>query len=234
MSQAANSIANNQNCKFMKRLLISFFALTLSLDVFAQFNLGKVSFVTDSVWIISGNGITQIWSDAVQTDNCRKKESFKGSEISTDGGYVQASNFTIDCRSNPGQKGDLFSWRAVSELKDKLCPAPWRVPTKQNFIDLDIAMEGTGLNRRNERYDQFITNTYLNPSVWGGTYGGFCRPNGSIPNWDFNPLRAFYWSQEDDADVGFRLGLGINGYINVQGWSDKGSGYTLRCVQIIE
>jgi len=53
-------------------------------------------------------------------------------------------SFLIDCRSNPGQKGDLFSWRAVSELKDVLCPYPWRVPTVQDFIDLDIALGGTG------------------------------------------------------------------------------------------
>jgi len=40
-----------------KKIIISFFALVLSLNAFTQqFNLGKVSFATDSIWAISGNG----------------------------------------------------------------------------------------------------------------------------------------------------------------------------------
>jgi len=139
-------------------------------------SLGIASFATDRTWIILGNGIKQIWSDAVQTDYCSNKTSFKGLDWDTTLDWDTVNwhnlNYNVDCRSNPNQKGDLFSWRAVSELKNELCPAPWRVPTSRDFINLDIAMGGTGTNRMGSEYDQFMRDTYLNPDVWGGERGG--------------------------------------------------------------
>ena len=81
----------------------------------------------------------------MQTDYCSNKTSFN----SGDGGASECGNwekevFHIDCRSNPDFFGDLFSWQAVYELKYELCPYPWRVPSVQDFRDLDIAMGGNG------------------------------------------------------------------------------------------
>ena len=184
----------------MKKFTTSILVLALSLGVFAQPNtwpstLGNVSFATDSTWTISGNGIFQIWSDAVQTDSCSNRTEFDGGC----GNIVIGYNFNIDCLSNPGQKGDLFSWQAVYELRYELCLYPWRVPTKQDFIDLDIAFGGTG-RLRNGRI-QFVTDNYINR--WGGTYAGTSKKNticGQVLLTG-QGLFASYWSQSQSTHI---------------------------------
>jgi len=178
--------------------------------------LGTVSFATDSTWTISGNGISQIWSDAVQTTVCRNKTTFNGNNI--------------DCRSNPEQKGDLFSWHAVNEYKNELCPAPWRIPTMQDFIDLDIALGGTGRTRNDL---EFINSNYLNSAVFGGTLAGYCNTVGNLLH---QGSFAGYWCS--DANINDRGGDGL--VIRVDGINDRISfnifgvpplGLSLRCVR---
>ena len=215
----------------MKKLLISFLALALSFGCFAQqFNLGKVSFATDSVWIILGNGVSQIWSDAVQTDTCSNRTEFRGRKRDT----LRPLFVPItDCRSNPNQKGDLFSWLAVSEFKNVLCPYPWRVPTKQDFINLDIALGGTGKNRGPERNDpvhiRFIQDNYI--PHWGLSFGGYSVS--TYPWFSDQGWVAYYWSQsERDCGAGIVYKLGISCCdIHPQGTASKAWGYSLRCVR---
>ena len=252
----------------MKKFLTSIFVLTLSFGAFAQqFNLGKVSFATDSVWIISGNGITQIWSDAVQTDSCsNKKISFDNTFtfncerrgemlIRTDNSW-KTSELKIDCRPNPGQKGNLFSWLAVSELKDVLCPAPWRVPTIQDFIDLDIAIGGYAMREQalNELrpgmcFDYrlpIIRDKLIND--WGGAYGGFINSVGQMME---QGLSGYYWTLSEKSMRNVPAFVLIktteahyfrfesNGYIDIPRRNSeippigapKGSGFALRCVR---
>jgi len=166
-------------------------------------NLGIVSFATTQTWTVG----SQEWSDAVQTTGCSGKTSY---------------NRYVDCRSNPNYKGDLFSWYAVDAWKDELCPSPWRVPTRQDFIDLDIALGGTG-------YDQYSTsqvNKYLN--TWGGSYGGYCYSDGSLYN---QGSEAYYWSQSEySSTYEYYLRFNSSGYIYPQNYSYKSNGFTLRCV----
>jgi len=179
--------------------------------------LGIASFATESMWIVG----SQTWSDAVQTTFCSNKTTYNGGSTS--------AGFNIDCRSNPDQKGDLFSWRAVNELKDQLCVAPWRVPTAEDFKNLDIAMEGSGENRTGDL--EFINSKYLDPSVWGGVFGGFSAGNGSLAN---QGSGAYYWSlSEISATHANILGLGTwgGGTINVQHNNGKQFGFTLRCIK---
>jgi len=215
----------------MKKLLLSFLALTLSFGVVAQENdtnftvleivtdfaileivtddnFGKISFATDSTWTIG----SQIWSDAVQTSVCNNKTTFLGN--------------SADCRSNPNHKGDLFSFNAVSEFKYELCPYPWRVPTKQDFIDLDITLGGNG-NLRSDM--EIISSKYLNSAVWGGAYGGFCLSGGWLSN---QGTEAVYWSQSEYlSNGGYCLTFGDGGGISPQGWDYKDMGFSLRCVR---
>jgi hypothetical protein len=182
-------------------------------------SLGTVSFATDSTWTVG----RQIWSDAVQASNCsdRPMAQFQGIDTLT-------NMFNADCRSLPGQKGDVFSWCAVYRFKDQLCPAPWRVPTKQDFIDLDIALGGTG----NMVLNSALRDKYISDNYWGGNL--FIM--GHFGN---------YWSQtEHDRTSGFLLNLAsdvmsssVNYHVWPQGVSDKRFGGTaidariLRCVR---
>jgi uncharacterized protein (TIGR02145 family) len=178
-------------------------------------SLGTVSFASDTTWTISGNGITQIWSDAVQASNCNKT-SFNGWDVTATG--TVSYNCNADCRSNPNQKGDLFSWCAVARFGDQLCPDGWRVPTKQDFIDLDIALDGTGNNECISKLDKYL-------KKWGGTFN-YVEASGTT-NW------GWYWSQSEgefELDA-FSMGFSIYGDILPSDNGSKGDGRALRCVR---
>jgi hypothetical protein len=105
----------------------------------------------------------------------------------------------------------------------------------QDFIDLDIALGGTG---EHQNYNPEHRDKYLN--VWGGTYGGsvdtdesHLRGQGSWAN---------YWSQSQDANSGI-MGHYLHFYatnysydrpvdfVNPQLSTLKNSGFSLRCVR---
>ena len=187
-------------------------------------NLGTIAFATDSTWSIIGNGHVQIWSDAITATNCQK--------TTFDGGMK--NNLNADCRSNSGFRGDLFSWCVVYRFADQLCPSPWRVPTVQDFINLDIAMGGNGLHRQwlefvdncivncidKEAEITFLNNTYFSLNVWGGELNQ-------------NTETAFphvnYWALDG------RLIIWPTSGINTLGANDDSfygfSNYAIRCVK---
>jgi uncharacterized protein (TIGR02145 family) len=178
-------------------------------------SLGAVSFHTNQEWLIEGNGISQTWSNAVTAVNCQKT-TFSGGI---------AGDFDADCRSNPDFPGDFFSWCAIVRFADQLCPYPWRVPTIEDFIDLYIAMGGSGLTRTNNT--DFVLQNYI--TRWGGAFGGFnvgwMGPGGQ-------GSESVYWSMtEHDGSAARTLEFGTNGTINFTGQSQKSGGFTLRCVR---
>ena len=214
----------------MKQILYSAMILSLAFAISCDKNnddkpvepktsLGKASFATDSTWKIpAANGaLAQEWSDAVQTDSCSHKTTF-------DGGDYMTSSYNVDCRSNPNYKGDLFSWRAVAEVEG-ICPDGWRVPTTEDFQNLDKLLGGTGDNH----YDGTTTQVDKYINTWGGAYGGRCYSDGSLTN---QGLRGVYWSQsESSAANGFRMDFTTDGIVTPQFWNPKDSGFSLRCVQ---
>ncbi|MCL2416794.1 MAG: Ig-like domain-containing protein [Bacteroidales bacterium] len=178
-------------------------------------SLGTVTRGTQE-WIIEGHGISQIWSDAVTATACvNRTTEFRGG--TTD-------NFNADCRSNPDLPGDFFSWCAVVRFADQLCPYPWRVPTTQDFRDLDIAMGSNG----NSRTDlAFVNANYI--TRWGGRFGGFSRSGGTL--WH-QGVWGLYWAQsEHDATVGRNLTFGMNGVVGPQSWGLKDISAPVRCVR---
>jgi len=179
-------------------------------------NLGTVSFHGQGHNVeISGNGITQIWSGAVTATNC-DKTTFSGGS---------ADNFNADCRSNSGFPGDLFSWCAVVRFADILCPYPWRVPTVQDFINLDRAMGGSGSNTSNSPL--FVQNYYI--TLWGGAFGGSSNSIGALNDQD---TWGGYWSQTETGAMNARLLVfSTVGHIDPQGWNSEHFGLTLRCIR---
>jgi len=176
-------------------------------------SLGTVSFASTQTWTITSGTITQIWSDAVQATGANK--------TTFDGGT--SSNNKADARSNPDYKGDLFSYVAVIRFQDELCPSPWRVPTQQDFIDLDIALDGTGSSQTNATH----RDKYLNS--WGGLYGGNSNVIGTLGS---QGLVALYWSQsESSATGGYGLDFRSNDFVNPQYGFRKDYGLSLRCVR---
>ena len=169
---------------------------------------GTISFATDSIWQIG----SQIWSDAVTTTSCQKVVFYGG----------RTGNFNADCRSNPDFPGDLFSWYAVVRFAGFLCPYPWRVPTQQDFANLDRELGGDG---RRVQYNRNLVNRYLND--WGAVYGGFVNSRGVQARRN----AAMYWSKTE-ANATNAISLDIRtAEVRSQFPFNKGSGLSLRCVR---
>jgi uncharacterized protein (TIGR02145 family) len=187
-------------------------------------SFGTVSFATTQTWSIQGTGanshITQIWSDAVTATACNKSDFSGGS----------AGNFNADCRSNPNYPGDLFSWCAVVRFQHTLCPTPWRVPTQQDFIDLDRALGGNGSNRTDVTVrNKLIATSGIVGQFWGGTYGGYCSSGGSLSVQD---SWAVYGSlAERVVTTGRNLYFATSGNVSPQNSLTKNYGLMLRCVR---
>jgi len=121
----------------------------------------------------------------------------------------------------------------VMRFADVLCPPEqgWRVPTMQDFIDLDIAMGGSGNNRSSGSSDiatpAFVTENYI--TRWGGAFGGVSISGGTLN--DPGGWGSYWSSTELDATSAGRLFFFTDGYVNPQGWSSKGFGLSLRCVR---
>jgi uncharacterized protein (TIGR02145 family) len=176
--------------------------------------LGQVSFKTSQTWTV-GN---QEWSDVVMASGCKKN---------TMTGYAN-DTYRADCRQNQGY-GDLYSWVAVDTYKNQLCSDGWRVPTRQDFFNLDIAMGGTGEERQESL--EFITENYL--GRWGGALGGYSSTDGVL---DGQGEFAFYWSQTQYdfiTDFAYNLNLIIipSGFVLIQPSYHKYNGFALRCVR---
>jgi hypothetical protein len=95
------------------------------------------------------------------------------------------------------------------------------VPTKDDFVELDIAMGGPGESRLYEPRE-WIINTYIN--TWGGSFGGYAQSS----NVNAVGIDGSYWSS--DAS-GARLRFSTLNQVEVGSFSPKGYGYPVRCVR---
>lgn len=180
---------------------------------------GVIGFVTEKTWSVG----TQTWSDTVTASAARGKTEYSGGN--------GMGEYYVDFVENPGY-GDLFSWQAVDLYKEALCPAPWRMPVRQDFIDLDVAMGGNGENRWAESNVAYINDNYLNPAVWGGALGG------RMDGFDFFYLTGqtfwgHYWTQTSDGNTGnaYLLSISFDGEVNPQTIGYKAQGFPVRCVK---
>ncbi|MCL2412683.1 MAG: fibrobacter succinogenes major paralogous domain-containing protein [Bacteroidales bacterium] len=181
-------------------------------------NLGVISTATNQIWRVQGPAVTQIWSDAVTATGCNKNFFF--------GGPNTPGEFNADCRSNPNQRGDLFSWCAIYRFGHLLCPYPWRVPTAEDFIVLDRILGGTGEFRTDRN---FVRRAYLAPAIWGGTLSGGTGIEGVLTGQTQN---VRYWSSTE-VGTGAARALYFNalGQVYPQRSFNKNEGFSLRCIR---
>ena len=168
---------------------------------------------------ISGNGITQVWSGAVTTTGCNKT------------GW-SSSNVNADCRNSTNGSGvHYFSWCYVMRNAATLCPSPWRVPTCQDFVNLDVALGGDGTNRSVGSGENGFTGTGTDQKYTGtaaGNWGDFrfTAYASGLSNAD-----SYYWSSsEDSATDAFLLGYDASN-VSPQNNNGKDYGFALRCVR---
>lgn len=174
---------------------------------------GQISFKTEETWTVG----TQTWSDAIVATRCKKDDFY--------GGTYGVTVYEADCAQNEPY-GDMFSWLAVETYKNVICADGWRLPTQQDFVDLDIAMGGDGENRAFQDVSPYLTQ-------WGGEFGGYF--------WYFqdNLERSYvgsygsYWADGESSETqGFALQFGDSrNYITPRAQPDKYNGFNVRCVR---
>jgi uncharacterized protein (TIGR02145 family) len=177
---------------------------------------------------------TQIWSGAVQAFNCRKGNATNLNEF--DGG--EPDNFNADCRrslhafnnSNNSQQGHYFTWCAVMRFADDLCPPGdgWRVPTRQDFLDLDSNLGGNGLNRGGDPSNIYCpADGSASTPQFGGRWGG-ARWTGAACG--LTGGHSYYWSSTEGATQAFSLIYNATN-INPRNFNFKDLGFHVRCVR---
>jgi hypothetical protein len=121
-------------------------------------------------WVITANGVTQTWSDHINLPECNKPDF--------DGGSVVMPK--ADCMHNRGRYY-FYSWPYVIHHAKKLCPAPWRIPTKNDFV--------------------IVANS---SQRWGGSRDGIYLNATSVKNW--LDMYGYYWSASAvDSHWGWHL-----------------------------
>ena len=169
---------------------------------------------------ISGNGITQVWSDHVTTATCNIRTTFT------------FNNTVTDCRNAiNGFNGDYFNFCFVIRYQDQLCPGDWRVPTGQDFINLDVALGGNGTNRSVGSGENGFTGTGSDQKYTGTGAGNWGGSRFTATASTLSDANSRYWSSSEySAASAFRLGYSASG-VYPQDIPNKSSGFALRCVR---
>ncbi len=109
-----------------------------------------------------------------------------------------------------------------------LCPENFVLPTKDNFMALDLAMGGTGTG---SQYNLTTLARYIDPAIFNSPYPGFAYSTG---NTAMVGERAAYWaSTELDYNNGteaYMLYLKKDTGVDVTEDLHKSTGYNIRCL----
>jgi hypothetical protein len=111
-------------------------------------------------WTIGSGTATRIWSDYLQS-------APSGCILGNGNNYrSEPAYYTLGIAS--GGTGYWYNRLCVLASAKTLCPTPWRVPTGEDFIALDIALGGSGVTRAASKGD--LTNTYV--ALWNMSFIG--------------------------------------------------------------
>jgi uncharacterized protein (TIGR02145 family) len=146
---------------------------------------------------------TQTWSEPIKIAACNKSS-------------WSSSTANPECRSNYYNSNMYYyyNWAYVNANKGVMCPAPWHVPTRTEFLDLISCMTLAGTE------DQYWPET----SVWGGARAGKAY---TLDMYDVGNLGA-YGSTYVHGTTWYFLEILYGGArINNDG---QGIGLQIRCV----
>jgi hypothetical protein len=150
------------------------------------------------IWVID----SQFWSAPLQ-------KAQAGCTATTDFDSTNPPTVALYRSSNLYEgSGYLYNGKCVVDYATQLCPSPWRVPTRNDFIALDKALGGNGETRTGIDV-AWINAKYI--SLWGAAYGGVIEET----VWSGYGAQAWYWSATDIGAprANWILTIGPGGYV---------------------
>ena len=155
------------------------------------------------------------------------------------------ANTTNGAYSLSGNGGYLYNWASVNDQRG-VCPVDWRIPTDEDFINLEIAL---GMNNDDAYGDGYrgveegIGSKIAGGDLWSnselknhshfGESGFDAVPNGYLTNQGlyYNPDHGFIWtsSEKSTSEAWYRLLSPGSSGIYRHG-RNKITGQNIRCV----
>jgi uncharacterized protein (TIGR02145 family) len=163
-------------------------------------------------WVIVGNGITQTWSDNINVPACNISSFSNSSTV------PQCRSATYNSVLN-----FYYNWSYVNANKNTMCPSPWRVPTANDLMILDLALGGDGQNRQTDK--SWINQKYN--IEWGNYHVGAIIPNSVV-----GLGRQHMWSADACEGNARYMYYGVaEGIVNTHICITRTEGHGVRCVR---
>jgi uncharacterized protein (TIGR02145 family) len=126
--------------------------------------------------------------------------------------------------------GRLYNWYAVNDSRS-LCPEGWHVPTDSEFYALGSALGGYPVAG-----EKMKTTSGWNYNGQGTNTSGFSGPPGgkrseSSGYFSLAGENAFFWTSTPYASLARYRELKFNSNSLHSSYSDRGNGYSVRCLQ---
>jgi uncharacterized protein (TIGR02145 family) len=160
----------------------------------------------------------QIWSGALSNPvaGCVSTTNFGSASIPSDAFYLTSGLYN--------GSGYMYNWDCVDKTGSALCPSPWRVPTLDDIVTLDITLGGSGaIGELNQPV--LHAGAYVVP--WGGVYGGVYTDESFTDQGN----HMTYWTGTNSrTNWGRLLRVTKAGIVNVGEERYRRNGMQVRCV----
>jgi len=229
----------------MKNLIPVVMTLCIFAPVFGQISVNPAATESGSITVqdIDGNLYNtiktgqQIWMDR-NLETTRYSDGSPIPNISGDNEWKCLNTgaycfFNNDPATYRNTYGALYNWYTVVD-KRNLCPEGWRIPTDTDWKVLETYLGGSKGSGGKLKEAGFAH--WINPNTGGTNFSGFSALPGGIRYFSgpFPYLGGYgYWwsSTESLNNLAITLTLSNNNENMNRNTSDKGNGYSVRCLK---
>lgn len=170
------------------------------------------STLTDSQWNYADEGATTVYGE---DDGCNN-----------DSPDIDSCDPTVALE----EYGRLYNWYAVNDSRG-LCPAGWRVPAESDWYSMTSSLGGSSVagEKLKSTYGWSYSGQGTNESGFNGMPGGK-RQDGS-GYYSSAGDRGTWWTSTPYSSLARHVELKFNSNGVTNSYSDRETGYSVRCIQ---
>ena len=170
------------------------------------------STLTDSQWNYADEGATTVYGE---DDGCNN-----------DSPDIDSCDPTVALE----EYGRLYNWYAVNDSRG-LCPAGWRVPAESDWHSMTSSLGGSSVagEKLKSTYGWSYSGQGTNESGFNGMPGGK-RQDGS-GYYSSAGDRGTWWTSTPYSSLARHVELKFNSNGVTNSYSDRETGYSVRCIQ---